>query len=173
MAWEENPLPYPCHKRALVIDPLIGTSHVLAITLLDFLFCTIAPACADRSCGPPKPAGAAYENQPDGAAGRPSGPDEAPESAWGRRGMPRGSEHQSCTDMGQSSDPSDDYKPRAALEGTHFFLAENRHAPKIDLFFGFIVTRQTAMPIQIVPRFCARGYGRFQKLLYQCQNPSR
>ena len=33
---------------------------------------TIAPACADRSCGPPKP-GAAYENQPDGAAGGPPG----------------------------------------------------------------------------------------------------
>ena len=34
--------------------------------------------------------------------------------------MPRGSEHQSCTDTGQPSDPSDDYKPRAALKGTHF-----------------------------------------------------
>ena len=33
---------------------------------------TIAPACADRSCGPPKP-GAAYENQQDGAAGGPPG----------------------------------------------------------------------------------------------------
>ena len=103
----------------------------------------------------------------------PSGPDGAPEGPWGRRGVPRGSEHQSCTNTGQSSDPSDDYMLRAALEGTHFFLGENRHAPKIDLFFGFIVTRQTAMPIQIVPRFCARGYGRFEKLLYRCQNPSR
>ena len=36
------------------------------------LMSTIAPACADRSCGPPKP-GAAYENQPDGAAGGPLG----------------------------------------------------------------------------------------------------
>ena len=89
------------------------------------------------------------------------------------RGVPRGSEHQSCTNTGQSSDPSDDYMLRAALEGTHFFLGENRHAPKFDNFFGFIVTRQTAMPIQIVPRFCARGYGRFEKLLYRCQNPSR
>ena len=29
------------------------------------------------------------------------------------------------------------------------------------------------MPNQIVLRFCARGYGRFQKLLHQCQKPSR
>ena len=86
--------------------------------------------------------------------------------------MPRGSEHQLCTNTGQSSDPSDDYMLRAALEGTHSFLGENQHAPKIDLFSGFIVTRQTAMPIQIVPRFCARGYGRFEKLLYGCQNPA-
>ena len=87
--------------------------------------------------------------------------------------MPKGTEHQSCTNMGQSRDPSDDYMLRAALEGTHFFLGENRHAPKMFHFFGFIVTCQTAMPIQIVPRFCARGYGRFEKLLYHCQNPSR
>ena len=33
---------------------------------------TIAPACANRSCGPPKP-GAAHENQADGAAGGPPG----------------------------------------------------------------------------------------------------
>ena len=85
----------------------------------------------------------------------------------------QGSEHKSCTNMGQSSDPSDDYMLRAALEGTHFFLSENRHAPKIDLFFGFIVTRQTAMPIEILSRFCAREYGRFEKLLYHCQKPSR
>ena len=69
---------------------------------------TIAPACADRSGGPPKP-GAAYENQPDGAAGEPPGgpssPDGPPEGPWGRRGVPRGSEHQSCTDTGQSTAP--------------------------------------------------------------------
>ena len=46
------------------------------LRLLDLWVCVfgnceiIAPACADRSCGPPKP-GAAYENQPDGAAGGP------------------------------------------------------------------------------------------------------
>ena len=55
----------------------------------------------------------------------------------------------------------------------HFFLAENRHPPKIVLFCGFITTRQTAMPIRIASKFCAWGCGRFQKLLYQCQNPSR
>ena len=84
---------------------------------------TIALACADRSGGPPKP-GAAYENQPDGAAGWPSGLDGAPEGPWGRRGVPRGSEYQSCTNTGQSGDLSDDYMLRAALEGTHF-LWEN------------------------------------------------
>ena len=95
-----------------------------------------------------------------------------PEGTWSRRGIPKGSEHQSCTNTGQSGDPSNSYMLRGALEGTHFFSGENRHAPKIDLFFGFIVTRQTAMPIQIVPRFCARGYGRFEKLLYGCPNPA-
>ena len=39
--------------------------------------------------------------------------------------------------------------------------------------FAFSATRQTAMPIRIVPRFCARGCGRFEKLLYGCRNPSR
>ena len=38
--------------------------------------------------------------------------------------------------------------------------------------FDFSATRQTAMPIRIVPRFCARGCGRFEKLLYGCRNPS-
>ena len=121
--------------------------------------------------GPPKPR-AAYENQPDGAAGRPSGPDGAQEGPWGRRGVPRGSEHQLCTNTGQASDPSDDHKPRAALKGTHFFWRKLTY-PKNDIFFGFSVTRQTALPIQIVPRFCASGCGRFKKLklLYGCQNP--
>ena len=47
----------------------------------------------------------------------------------------QGSEHHSCTNTGQSSDPSDDYMLRAVLEGTHFFLAENRHAPKMTHLF--------------------------------------
>ena len=117
--------------------------------------------------------GAAYENQPEGAAGGPLGPDGAPEGLWWRRGVPRGSQHQSCTDTGQLSDPSDDYMLRAALEGTHFCSAKTDMPQNLTYFLVFIVTRQTAMPIQIVPRFCARGYGRFEKLLYRCQNPSR
>ncbi len=69
--------------------------------------------------------------------------------------------------------PAGDYMLRAALVVTHFFWAKTDMPQKITHFFGFIVTRQTAMPIQIVPRFCASGYGRFEKLLYRCQNPSR
>ena len=36
--------------------------------------------------------------------------------------------------------------------------------------FGFSVIRPRAMPIRIVPRYYARGYGRFEKLLYGCRN---
>ena len=99
------------------------------------------------------------------------GPDGAAESPWGRCGVPRGSEHQSCTNTGQSGDRSDDYKPRAALEGILVWGAKT-DMPKNDSFFGFIVTRQTDLPIQVVPRFCARGYDRFEKLLYSWQNPA-
>ena len=57
--------------------------------------CTIAPACADRSCGPPKP-GAAYESQPDGAAGGPPRPQTGYflilVADLGRRTGPRGLE---------------------------------------------------------------------------------
>ena len=70
----------------------------------------------------------------DGAAGGPSGPDGAPEGPWGRRGVPRGSEHQSCTDMGQSSDPSDDYMLRAALVVTIIFWAKTDMPPKMSYF---------------------------------------
>ena len=88
---------------------------------------TIAPACADRNGEPPKP-GAAYESQPDGAAGGPLRPDRALKGPWRPRGVPRGSEHQSCTNTRQSRDPLDDYMLRAALEGTHPFLVVNEHA---------------------------------------------
>ena len=111
----------------------------------------------------------------DGAAGGPPGGRWVRQAPGGPVGSPEGpvwAVHQSCTDTGQSSDPSDDYMLRAALEDTHVFSGENRHAPTTDLCFGFIVTRQTAMPIQIVPRFCARGCGRFEKLLYGCPNPA-
>ena len=67
--------------------------------------------------------------------------------------------------------PAGDYMLRDALVVTHFFWAKTNMPPKCPVL-GFIVTRQTAMPIQIVPRFCARGYGRFEKLLYGCQNPA-
>ena len=44
--------------------------------------------------------------------------------------MPRGSEHHSCTNTGQSGDPSDDYKPQAALEGTLFFFWAKTDMPQ-------------------------------------------
>ena len=47
----------------------------------------------------------------------PLGPDEAPEGPWGRRGVPRGSVHRSCTDTGQSSDPSSPDGSRRAKTG--------------------------------------------------------
>ena len=48
------------------------------------------------------------------------------------------------TNTGQSSDLSDDYKLRAALEGTHFCLAKTDIPLNVGLFWGFITTRQTA-----------------------------
>ena len=47
--------------------------------------------------------------------------------------------------------------PRAALVVADFFLGENRHAATKILIFCFIVARQTAMPIQIVPRDSVQG----------------
>ena len=130
--------------------------------------------CANRSCGSPKP-GRRLLNGVRwcrwGSAEGPSVPDQAPEGPWGCSGVPGRSEHQLCTNMGQSSDPLDDYMLRAALAVTHFFLGENRHAPLN--FFYFLVTRRTAMPIQLLARFCARWHVRLEKLLHQCQNPSR
>ena len=78
------------------------------------------------------------KRRPPQAAGRPLGPDGDPEGPWGRPGVPRWSKHQLCTNTGQSSDPSDDYKPQAALEGTHFFLGENQHAPKMIYFLALL-----------------------------------
>ena len=66
-------------------------------------------ADANRSCGPPK-LGRLLLNRvrrcPRRSAGGPLGPDEPSEGLWGRRGVPRGSVHQSCTHTGQLSDPS-------------------------------------------------------------------
>ena len=53
------------------------------------------------------------------------------------------------------------------------FFRESNLPRSVLPIFWFIVTRQTAMLIQIAPKFCAGGYGPFQKLLYGCQNPSR
>ena len=47
-----------------------------------------------------------------------SGPDGPPEGPWGRRGVPRGSVHQSCTDTGQSSDPSSPMGPVVPKQGS-------------------------------------------------------
>ena len=118
---------------------------------------TSSLGCANRSCGPPTPGRrllSGVRRCRRGSAGGPLGPDEAPEGSWGHGGVPKGSEHQSCTDTGRSSDLSDDYMLRAALKGT-FFFGENQHASQNQEFVGFIVTRQTALPIQIVSKFCA------------------
>ena len=64
-------------------------------------------ADANRSCGPPKPGRLLLNGVRRcrrRSAGGPLGPDGPPEGPWGRRGVPRGSVHQSCTDTGQSSD---------------------------------------------------------------------
>ena len=50
------------------------------------------------------------------------------------KNVPRGSEHQLCTNTGQSSDPSDDYMLRAALEGTIFFWVKTDMAQKMIHF---------------------------------------
>ena len=70
---------------------------------------TSSLGCANRSCGPPKPGRlllSGVRRCRRRSAGGPSGPDGAPEGPWGRRRVPYGSVHQSCTDTGQSSDPS-------------------------------------------------------------------
>ena len=81
----------------------------------------------------------------------PVGSRRGPGEPVGRRGVPRGSKHESCTNTGQSSDPSDDYKPPSCVGRHTFFSGRKPTCPKNDLFFGFSVTRQTALPIQIVP----------------------
>ena len=51
------------------------------------------------------------------SAGRPSGPDRAPEGPWGCRRVPYGSVHQSCINTGQLSDPSNLVGSRSAKSG--------------------------------------------------------
>ena len=70
---------------------------------------TSALADANRSCGPPKPGRRLLNGVRRcrrGSAGGPLGPDRAPESPWGPRGVPRGPVHRLCIDTGQSSDLS-------------------------------------------------------------------
>ena len=70
---------------------------------------TIATVDANRSCWPPKPGRrllSRVRRCRRRSVGGPSGPDGAPECPWGRHRVPYGSVHQSCTDTGQSSDPS-------------------------------------------------------------------
>ena len=133
----------------------------------------VAPACANRSCGPPKP-GAAYKNQPDGAAGGPPGGRRSPTGAQTARGdavaCPRGP-NINCEPIRDSRATCRMTTSPKLRWKAHFFGRKSTSA-KCDIFFGFVTTRQTAMPIQIVSKFCARGYGRCQQLLYQCQNPS-
>ena len=73
----------------------------------------------------------------------------APEGPWGRRGVPRGSEHQLCTNTGQSGDPSDDYKPRAALEGTHFFSAKIDIPRKLTYFLVLLQLAKRLCPFKL------------------------
>ena len=47
----------------------------------------------------------------------PSGPDGAQEGPWGRRKVPYGSVHESCTDTGQSNNPSSLVGSRRAKSG--------------------------------------------------------
>ena len=72
-----------------------------------------------------------------------------PKGQWGRRGVPRGSEYQSCTDMGQSSDPLDDYKLRAALEGTHFFSAKTKIPQNTTYFLSLLQLAKRLCPFKL------------------------
>ena len=59
----------------------------------------------------------------------PSGPDGALEALWGRRGVPRGSVHQLCTDTGQSSDPSSPVGSPRAKTGLRRKPVETQYDP--------------------------------------------
>ena len=81
---------------------------------------SIALADANRSGGLPKPGRRLLNGVRQcrrRSAGGPLGPDGAPEGPWGRRGVPRGSVYQMCTDTEQSSDPSSLVRSRRAKTG--------------------------------------------------------
>ena len=93
---------------------------------------TSSIGCANRSCGPPKPGRlllSGVRRCRRRSAGGPSGPDGAPEGPWGRRGVPYGSVHQSCTDTGQSSDPSSPVGSRRAKTGFRRKPVGTRYGP--------------------------------------------
>ena len=65
-----------------------------------------SPGCANRSGGPPKPGRRLLNGVrqcPRRSARGPLGPDGVLQGPWGRRGEPRRSVHQLCTDTGQSN----------------------------------------------------------------------
>ena len=45
--------------------------------------------------------------------------------------------------------PAGDYMLRAALEGTHFFLGENRHAPPNDPFWALLQLAKRLCPFKL------------------------
>ena len=62
---------------------------------------------------------------------------------------PRGSEHQSCTKTGQSSDPSDDYMLRAALKGTHVFSVKTDMPQKLTHFLVLLQLAKRLCPFKL------------------------
>ena len=50
--------------------------------------------------------------------------------------------------MGQSSDPSDDYMLRSALEGTHFFWAKTNMPSKMTHFLGLFYLAKPLCPFK-------------------------
>ena len=101
---------------------------------------------------------------PDLAIGGPSWPRDRAQST-SKRGWKLGA---SLTAPGAHSGPISDNFPDFGPCPLSDILT-----PLPFYFFGFSVTRQTAMPIRTAPRFCLGGCGRFEKLLYGCRDPSR
>ena len=88
---------------------------------------------------------------------RPLGPDGRPDGPWGSRGVPRGSEHESCTNTGQSSDLSDDYKLRAALEGTHFFSAKLTFPLNLTYLLVLLQLAKRLCPFKLYRNYVQEG----------------
>ena len=71
--------------------------------------------------------------------------------------MPKGSDHQLCTNRGQSSDPLDDYKPRAALEDTHFFERKSTSPQNLTYFWGLSQLAKRLCPFKLYRNSVQRG----------------